>query len=477
MIFVDKDLSKFCINFALKNGASFAEARIVSSTSDSFMLKNGTPVVSQFLEDSGVGIRVLVNGAMSFVSANSFNRDLLKDKIKRAIKFAMSSANTKKEKIEFEGFKFAKTKWEVKGKRKIEDVSPKEKMDFLFDIEKNLKDLKSKVPSRFFQLNTETSETFYANSEGAEISSRIPRVMLYYSVVVSEGNQSEQRYFQFGESGGWEMIKKWKAEEKIREEAKVLLNLIRKAKSFNTEAVDVILSPELVGIAMHESCGHPYEADRILGREGAQAGESFIKEEMMGTRIGSDAVTVVDDPLVPNNFGYYEYDDEGVKARRRFLIKDGIITEFLHNRETAVKMRTESNAAARASSYNREPIIRMSNTFMLPGNYSFDEIIEEIKKGVYIKSFTEWNIDDKRWNQKYVGSESYFIENGELKGLVRRPVLEITTKDFFSAVDACGKDVGFVPGSCGKGDPMQGIPVWMGGPHIRLRNVVVSKYA
>jgi len=477
VIFVDKDLAKFCISFALKNGANFAEARIVSSTSDSFTLKNGIPVVSQFLEDSGIGIRVLVNGAMSFVTLNNFDRDFLKEKIKKAIKFATSSANTKKDKTEFEGFKFAKAKWEVKAKKKVEDVSPKEKMDVLFDIEKNLKDMKSKVPSRFLQLSTDMSETFYANSEGSEISSRIPRMMLYYSILVSEGNQSEQRYFQFGESGGWEMIRKWNAEEKIREEAKVLLNLIRKTKSFITENMDVVLSPELVGIAMHESCGHPYEADRILGREGAQAGESFVKEEFLGTRIGSDVVTVVDDPLIPNNFGYYEYDDEGVKARRRFLIKDGLINEFLHNRETAAKMRTESNAAARASSYNREPIVRMSNTFMLPGNYRFDELIEGVKKGIYIKSFTEWNIDDKRWNQKYVGSESYLIENGELKGLVKRPVLEITTKDFFSAVDACGNDIGYVPGTCGKGDPMQGIPVWMGGPHIRLRNVVVSKYA
>lgn len=473
---MDIDLAKFCINFALKNGANFSEARIVSSVSDNFILKNGTPVVSQFSEDNGIGIRVLVNGAMSFVSTNNFNRDFLKEKIKKAIRFAISSSNIKKEKIEFEGFKFAKAKWEVKAKKKFENVGPKEKMDVLFDIEKNLKDLKSKVPSRFFQLNTDVSETFYANSEGAEISSKIPRVMLYYSILASEGNQSEQRYFQFGESGGWELIKNWNAEEKIREESKVLLNLIRKSKIINTETMDVVLSPELVGIAMHESCGHPYEADRILGREGAQAGESFMKEEMLGTRIGSDAVTVVDDPLVPNNFGYYEYDDEGVKARRRFFIKNGFINEFLHNRETAAKMKTESNAAARASSYNREPIIRMSNTFMLPGNYSFDELVEGIRKGVYIKSFTEWNIDDKRWNEKYVGCESYLIEDGELKGLVKRPVLEITTKDFFSAVDACGKEVDFVPGTCGKGDPMQGIPVWMGGPHIRLKNVVVGKY-
>jgi TldD protein len=194
---------------------------------------------------------------------------------------------------------------------------------------------------------------------------------------------------------------------------------------------------------------------------------------MLEKKIGTEVVNVVDDPTVPNSYGFYLYDDEGVKAERRFLIRNGIINSFLQNRETAAEMGTKSNAASRANDWFSEPIVRMANTFVLPGGHNFEELLETIKKGVYIKSYMEWNIDDKRFNQKYTGLESYLIENGKLAGLVKSPVLEITTPAFWSSIDAVGKDLEFSAGNCGKSDPMQGIPVWFGGPHIRLRNIAL----
>jgi TldD protein len=116
----------------------------------------------------------------------------------------------------------------------------------------------------------------------------------------------------------------------------------------------------------------------------------------------------------------------------------------------------------------------MANTFVEPGDYRFEELLEGIENGIYVKNFMEWNIDDRRYNQKYVGLEAYRIEKGQLKGLLRNPVMEMTTTSLWSAVDAVGRDLEFNAASCGKGDPMQGIPVWTGGPHIRLRNVRVG---
>jgi TldD protein len=105
---------------------------------------------------------------------------------------------------------------------------------------------------------------------------------------------------------------------------------------------------------------------------------------------------------------------------------------------------------------------------------SEEELIEDVKRGVFMKSFTEWNIDDKRFNQRYVGREAYLIEKGELTTPVARPVIETTTLKFWSAVDGVSKRVGFSAGTCGKGDPMQGMPVSMGGPAVRLRGVYVK---
>jgi TldD protein len=113
----------------------------------------------------------------------------------------------------------------------------------------------------------------------------------------------------------------------------------------------------------------------------------------------------------------------------------------------------------------------MANTYVMAGDHATEELIGGVKHGIYFKSYMEWNIDDKRYNQRYTGLEAYLIENGELKGLVRNPVLEITTPVFWSSVDAVGKNVDYVAGHCGKGEPMQGIPVWFGGPHVRLRKI------
>ncbi|MCX8203877.1 MAG: TldD/PmbA family protein, partial [Nitrososphaeria archaeon] len=210
-------------------------------------------------------------------------------------------------------------------------------------------------------------------------------------------------------------------------------------------------------------------------REAAQAGETYIKRELVGMRIGSEHVTIADDPTLPGSYGFYLYDDEGVRARERLLIERGVIKELLQNRETAAELGTSSNGSSRASSYDREPIVRMANTYMKPGNFGFDELIEDVKLGVYIKTYSEWNIDDKRWNQRYVGVEAYAIRDGELAEPVFRPILEVTTRTLYSSVDAVGKDLQMTAGYCGKGDPMQAIPVWFGGPHIRLRSVRLLK--
>jgi TldD protein len=238
--------------------------------------------------------------------------------------------------------------------------------------------------------------------------------------------------------------------------------------------MDVILSPELSGIAAHESVGHPQEADRILGREGAQAGESYLKKDSLGYKVGSSEANVSDDTNLVHSNGYCPVDDEGVRAVKRRLIVDGEITEFLQNRSTAAELGVKNNGSARSVDFNREPIIRMSNTFVEPGDRTLEELIKEVRHGIYFKSFTEWNIDDKRLNQRYVGLEAYRIKNGQLGTLVKAPVLEITTPALWGSVKARGKTVAFESATCGKGDPMQGIPVWTGGPDTLLGGVRIG---
>jgi len=472
---VDKDLVNYTLDYAQGKKVDYAEARAHRTKFEQLVIKNGTLDAFISTVDSGFCVRILANGGIGFASTNKWTKDEAKAIVDKAHRFATIAK--RKDKITFADEKGVKTKWSVEQKKKIEDIPPEQKINEFMEIEKTLASQEIKIPGRIMACPINLTEKYFVNSEGSEISSFEPKIAAFAYITIVENGKPEQAYKQFGRSGGWEAFDEWKMADALLHDAKVLQKLVKEGKAVKPGKMDLVCGTEVTGIASHESCGHPIEADRILGREMSQAGRSFIYPKgpyWIGTRIGSDIVTIVDDPTVKNSYGYYEYDDEGIKARRRYLYKDGKINEFLHNRETAAKLGTRSNGSSRAINYDREAIVRMANTFLLPGDWTGEEIIEDVKCGIYMKSFTEWNIDDRRFNQRYVGREAYLIENGELKHPVARPIIETSTETWWSAVDAISKNVGFDAATCGKGDPMQGVPVYTGGPVIRLKEVHVK---
>ncbi len=471
---MEEDLAHEAVSQALRLGANYAEARVQRDLGHTFTLKNGAAEPVNVTRKLGVGIRVIVDGALGFASTNSLDRDQLRSTTESAVRAAKASKRLVTSPIRLSQEKSWEDNWEAKMKVDVRSVSPEEKYELLFTIEKSLtpESVHVSLPSRILVFDEDLSEKFYVNSEGSRLHGFVPRLSLLFFLTAQEpGKGIVQRLHHEAQSRGWEVVKDWKPEEIAANDAKMLGRLLREGVAPPKGEVDMVLGPEVTGIICHESCGHPQEADRILGREAAQAGESYLKPDMVGRKIGSEHVTIIDDPTLPNSYGFYLYDDEGVKARPRVLINEGLIAAFLQNRETAAELGGTSNGASRSSSYDREPIIRMANTYMKPGNHSLEELIEGVGNGVYMKNFMEWNIDDRRYNQRYVGLEAYMIENGRITTPLRNPILEITTPGLYGSVDAVGKYVEYSGATCGKGDPMQGAPVWTGGPPIRLRKV------
>jgi TldD protein len=472
---MDKDLVDFALSYAKDKEIEYAEVRAHSEKSEQLAMKNGVLDAFSSVVDCGFCVRILADGGIGFASTNRWTKKEAKSIVEVAYKLA--KAAKRKDKISFAKEKGVEASWRVEEKRKIEDVSTETRIAAFIEMDKKLTSQGINIPGRMFSSGTNLTDKYFANTEGSVISSYVPRVYAYAFITVVESGKSEQAYKQFGFTGGWEALEEWGLVEQIIGEAKMLQSVIKESRALTPGKMDLVCGPEVTGIAAHEACGHPMEADRILGREMSQAGMSFIYPQgpfWLGTQIGSSKVTVVDDPTVKSSYGYYEYDDEGIKARPRYLYKEGVINEFLQNRESASKLDTRSNGSSRSARYDREAIVRMANTFVQPGDYSEEEIFEDVKHGVFMKSFTEWNIDDTRFNQRYVGREAYWIENGELKQRIARPVLETTTPIFWSAVDAVSKKVDYDAATCGKGDPEQGIPVYIGGPMLRVRGVYVK---
>ena len=465
----EEELTHFAVDHARQKGAEYADARCEHQFLNQSILKNGVIDLLYSKEDQGIGVKVLAKGGLGFASTNSLDKSGVREAVDRALKTAMGAA--RKNPLVFAREDAVRAKWGVQERIKLADTSAEQKVKDMLEIDRAVVDLKLKIPARFLVFADNRIEKFFINSEGSEITSYSPRVRLYYYLTAAKEGDTEQTHRNYGWSGGWEALEELKLAEKIVEEARSLHTSLEKGKKTEPGNYDLLAGPQVSGIASHESCGHPSEADRILGREASQAGKSFIAPESIGMRVGSELVNVVDDPTLKNVIAYYEYDDEGVKSRRRYLYKGGLVNEFLQNRETAAKMGTRSNGAARAANYNRETIVRMANTFVEPGDWGFDEMLEDIKRGIYMKSFMEWNIDDRRFNQKYVGREAYLVENGEIKHPVRTPILELTTPAFWSAVDAVGKDLEFEAGFCGKSEPEQALDAAFGGPTMRLRDI------
>jgi TldD protein len=467
-----KELARLSMLEAERRGADYAEARVQMGSGSGFMLKNGEPQPSMVGDSFGLGIRVLCSGALAFSSTNTMERSAVRSLTSRTVKMAKASKRLVRKKVRLDDSKPVRGRFAAPEIERVEGADASWLKSILEEMDARIVAGKgAKIPNRILVASSEVDERYYVNTDGAEVECRIPRIHFFGILTAISGGEVAQRMVQQGETGGLEVVKRLDLISRIEDEAKSLRRVISKATKPDVGKMDVILSPELSGIAAHESVGHPQEADRILGREGAQAGESYLKRDSLGFKIGSKEAYVSDDPNLTHSNGYSPVDDEGVRARKRRLIVGGHIHEFLQNRSTAAELGVTNNGAARSVGFDREPIIRMSNTFVEPGDYTTEELVKEVRHGLYLKSFTEWNIDDKRLNQRYVGLEAYRIKNGEMGELVKAPVLEITTPALWGSVRGRGKRMEFEAATCGKGDPMQGIPVWTGGPDTLLGGV------
>jgi TldD protein len=462
------------LKYAEKRGFDYIEARHHALKIQDFNILNGLTTSVNQSESAGFSLRVVKDNIIYFFSSPS------KEKIKEDLEYfhplsarPWSNSFGKDEDI-FVG------EYKVTQKTPLDLVSLGEKIKFMKNVMKDVEGIK--ISSKILSFELIYIELFekkdIITSDGASVHSEIPRVWNMYSIVMREGDRSINAFSdELGSTGGYEVLNSWNLQEYLSEKVKSFNEVIAKAKATPSSISDIVLSGQIAGIIAHESAGHPFEADRVLGREGAQAGMSYLtgRDIKSDRHFASESVSVVDDPTLPYSMGFFLSDDEGVRARRKFLIKDGMISELLYDRSTSSSFGVKSNGSVRTSDFTAEPIIRMSNTFFLPSSITFDEMIEDIREGVFIKSFMEWNIDDLRWSQRYVGLEAYEIKQGELGSPVLFPVFEANTGQIYNSIVAVDNNLSFYAGMCGKGEPSQVVPVWMGGPDLRLRGLSLKK--
>jgi TldD protein len=304
----------------------------------------------------------------------------------------------------------------------------------------------------------------FANSEGAYIEQRTSSCGIYLGAVAREGADVQYGRHSVGDRRGFQIVRNLDA--KCEESVKRAVDLLA-ARPVKGGPYDVILNQMMSGVFAHEAFGHLSEADFIYENEQLR---NLMK---IGTRFGVEGLNIVDDPTLPGEAGSYAFDSEGVAGRRSHLLKDGVLAGRLHSRETAAKLNEAPTGNARAISYGFAPIVRMSNTFVLPGESTLDDMLAKTPTGIYAVGFLGGQTNTEMFT--FTPEEAYVIENGKLGRKVRDLTLTGNVFETLKNIDMIGNDLIITGGlgGCGKGSQSP-LPVSDGGPHIRVRNLVVG---
>jgi TldD protein len=308
------------------------------------------------------------------------------------------------------------------------------------------------------------STLYFANLEGSFIVCENIFCGVSVMAMAKDGMDVQQAYNSIGDLRGYSKVENF--EESCEEVTKRAVDLLS-AKPVDAGKYTVIVDPKLCGVFTHEAFGHLSEADFIYENQ-------KLREIMkIGKRFGSDELSIVDDGTLAGEAGYNKYDSEGTPTQKTYLIKDGILTNRLHSRETAAKMNEKPTGNARAISYGSEPIVRMTNTYMESRDQTFEEMLAGVDDGIYAKGSLGGQTNTEMFT--FSAEEAYKIKDGKICEQVRDVVLTGNVFETLMNIDAIGNDRILFGGlgGCGKGGQSP-LRVSDGGPHTRIKDVTIG---
>ncbi len=407
---------------------------------------------------SGCCARALYNGSWGFAVTEILTKESLFSMVKSAVSLAKGSEKSKRQKIELAETKIIEDNVILPVKKDPTKVNTEEKVSIIKRMDETVFDHSDRITSCSVNLDSHTVEKTYINSEGTNFTEKITRTEASIFAVAKDGNLISPASESIAGTVGFEIFDEFEPEQLARIVAERATKLL-KARLAPAGEFTVIIDPGIVGLLAHEAFGHCAEADFVIS--------GSILKDKIGEQMAAENVSLIDEGLTEGALGSFKYDDEGVPSQSTMVVKNGYLESYLHNRETAKIFGVEPTGNARAQSYAQDPLIRMRNTAILPGDWSFEELIEDTKDGVYLKGSMGGQADS---NGEFMFGiqEGYFLENGEIGVPFRGATISGNAIQVMLDIDALGKDftMGREGGRCGK---IQSMWVDLGGPHLRTR--------
>jgi TldD protein len=442
---------------AIMKDIKFYDCRVMEGSATSIILDNGKIEEISRNFTRGAGIRALCGGSWGYTAVEG-EIDLEKG-IEAASKLAFSmNTKTPKEDVELATINSPEVKNLPEIRIDPRNVAIEEKVELLKSIEASAK-IEGVNSTKVMYMESEF-KIEYKSSDGLEGAYGLVNVGFAVSAVASEnGVYQAGRESRFGY--GYELFEKENVLELAGKAGKTAVELL-KAKTPKGGEMPVVLDQELAGVFAHEAVGHASEADLVL------EGDSIL-ENRIGEQIASPLITVIDDPTL-HEFGYYPFDSEGSQSRRTEIIKKGVFNSYLHSRETAAKL-GGIPGNCRAQGYS-VPVVRMSNTFIENGDAKFEELLEEIKDGMYLIGSRGGQVNTGEGIFQFNAEKGYLIRNGELAELVKDVSLSGKTLEILNHVALVGNDLKMNSGRCGKSGQL--VPVSDGSPQLAISKALVG---
>jgi TldD protein len=501
-----KSLADAALNAATKAGASYCDVRIGRYLNQFITTRDLNVESINNTESTGVGVRVIANGAYGFASTNSLTPDSVASAARQAVAIARANAKLQTEPVRLAPVKgVGEVSWATPYKKDWRAVPIKEKADMLLAANKAGLDAGANfMTASLFQVN---QQKYFASTDGSYIDQDVHR--LWAPINATAVDKATGRFRSRGGLGapvgmGYEYFDV-RAADKVRaaggvttlytnsydlvEDARLAGRQAREklsAKSVEPGKYDLVLSPDHLFLTIHESVGHPTELDRVLGYEANYAGTSFAtldKWETKKFKFGADRVNFFAEKNIPGSLGAVGYDDEGVKTKRWDIIKDGVLVNYQATRDQAhIIGEKESHGCSYADSWSTVQFQRMPNISLAAGKEKLtpDEMVKDVKKGIYILGRGSYSIDQQRYNFQFGGTLYFEIKDGKIVGPLEDVAYQSNTQDFWNACSAiCDERDWRMGGSFfdGKGQPSQVSAVSHGSSTTRFNGINVINTA
>src|SRR6266851_2014859 len=434
------DLCTNALDTAKLRGASYGDVRVMHLRQRDLTTKNGQVGTLAQSESIGLGIRVLASGAWGFASTDRLTREGVAACAAQAVSIAKASALAKRSAVVLAPEKAYVDSWQSPFRKDPFEIPLETQLALLLAADTEMRRVKG-VTLTETNMQFRKIDSWFASSVGSRIHQRKVISGCGIAATSFQGEEIQKRSYP---------------------------------NSFGGQHT-------LQGYELVESLGHPIELDRVLGQEANFAGTSFLTlDQLNRLKYASNIVNVVADARLDHGpgLGTFAYDDEGVPAQCTDIIKEGKFRGYLSNRETAHLVGLDrSSGTMRTESWNRLPIIRMTNVSLLPGTWDYDDLIADTHDGILMETNRSWSIDDRRYQFQFSTEIGWEIKGGKKVRMLKNPSYSGITTEFWNSCDAiCKFDHWTLWGTpnCGKGQPMQTMGTGHGASPARFRNVRIG---